>query len=188
MQKIWLVLLVLLPCCPAALAQPTTAPTPPATSPVQTITLGNAAVALPGPWKFQPGDSPLLNGAPLWAQPAFNDAQWTPMDLTPKAGATDLILGTSGYVPGWTQKGYPNLSGYAWYRLRLRVTNASQPLWLKMPHDFDDVYQVYANGQRIGQFGGFAESTPPCTTADLPPSLCRPRARTVPSTSPCGFT
>ena len=78
------------------------------------------------------------------------------MDLTPKAGSVDLMLGTSGYVPGWTEKGYPNLTGYAWYRLRLRVTNASQPLWLKMPGDCDDIYQVYANGRKIGQFGGFS--------------------------------
>jgi hypothetical protein len=67
---------------------------------------------------------------------------------------------------GWTARGYPNLSGYAWYRLRLRVTGqdhallghppGGQPLSLKMPLDVDDAYQVYANGHYLGQLGGFS--------------------------------
>ncbi len=112
-------------------------------------------MALNGPWKFQPGDSPWVNGAPLWAQTGFDDSQWAAMDVTPKAGAVDLLNGTANYVPGWTQKGYPDMSGYAWYRLRLRVKDPGQPLWLKMPNDFDDAYQVYANGRFVGQFGDF---------------------------------
>ncbi len=166
MRKLGLVLLVVLPICPLAFSQAVTTAAqsstitpsgqaPPQTSP-QTITLGNATVALTGPWKFQPGDSPTVNGSPLWAQPAFDDAHWAPMSLAPKAGAVDLILGTSGYVPGWTSTGYPNLSGYAWYRLRVRVTDPTQPLWLKMPINFDDAYQVYANGRFLGQFGVFS--------------------------------
>ena len=79
----------------------------------------------------------------MWAQSGFDDSHWAAMDVTPKAGAVDLLNGTSDYLPGWTQKGYPDLSGYAWYRLRLRVKDAGQPLWLKMPNDFDDAYQVY---------------------------------------------
>ena len=120
------------------------------------ITLGNSAVALNGPWRFEPGDSPWVDGAPVWAQPGFDDSPWASMDLTSKAGAMDLMNGTTGFVPGWTQKGYPDLSGYAWYRLRLRVQNADQPLWLKMPNDFDDAYQVYANGRYVGKYGGFS--------------------------------
>ncbi len=163
-------------------------PTTAAAPAVETITLGNAVVALTGPWKFQPGDSPVVNGAPLWAQPQFDDSRWTAMDLTTKDGAVNLILGTSGYVPGWTSKGYPNLSGYAWYRLRLRVKDASQPLWLKMPLDFDDAYQVYANGRYLGQFGDFSKSMSPCTTPNPSPSLCPRRARTARSTWPCAST
>jgi hypothetical protein len=88
------------------------------------VTLGNSAVALTGPWKFSPGDSPWVNGSPVRAQPGFDDAHWATMDLTPQAGSVDLNNGTAGFVPGWTQRGYPDLSGYAWYRLRLRVRNA----------------------------------------------------------------
>jgi hypothetical protein len=125
-------------------------------SPVQIVTLGNSAVAITGPWKFSPGDSPWVNGSPVWAQPGFDDAHWATMDLAPKAGSVDLSSGTAGFVPGWTARGYPDLSGFAWYRLRLRVTNPGQPLWLKMPLEVDDAYQVYANGHYVGQFGGFS--------------------------------
>jgi len=168
MRKLGLALLVVLPVSFLAFSQtvtapaqsPTTAPSPSgqpsSQTSIQTITLGNAAVALTGPWKFQPGDSPILNGSPLWAQPAFDDAHWAPLSLAPKAGSVDLALGTSGYVPGWTSTGYPNLSGYAWYRLRVHVTDPTQPLWLKMPNNFDDAYQVYANGRFLGQFGTFS--------------------------------
>jgi hypothetical protein len=125
-------------------------------APAQVVTLGNSAVALTGPWKFSPGDSPWVNGSPVWAQSGFDDAHWATVDLTPKAGSVDLINGIAGFVPGWTARGYPDLNGYAWYRLRLRVTNAGQPLWLKMPADVDDAYQVYANGHYAGQLGDFS--------------------------------
>ncbi|HEX4582584.1 MAG TPA: PP2C family protein-serine/threonine phosphatase [Acidobacteriaceae bacterium] len=126
------------------------------TASTEIVTLGNSAVALTGPWKFSPGDSPWVNGSPVRAQPGFDDAHWATMDLTPQAGSVDLNNGTAGFVPGWTQRGYPDLSGYAWYRLRLRVRNADQPLWLEMPLNVDDGYQVYANGHYVGQFGGFS--------------------------------
>ncbi len=133
-------------------------PTNPPNLPAETITLSDSAVALTGPWKFQPGDSPWVNGAPMWAQPGFDDSRWAKMDLTPQAGDVDLMQGISGYVPGWTRRGYPELSGYAWYRLRVRVNDAGQALWLKMPPNVDDVYQIYANGQFVGQFGAFSEN------------------------------
>src|SRR3954447_26099267 len=97
-------------------------------APAQVVTLGNSAVALTGPWKFSPGDSPWVNGSPVWAQPGFDDAHWATMDLAPKAGSISLVEGTAGFVAGWTARGYPNLSGYAWYRLRLRVTGQDRPL------------------------------------------------------------
>ncbi len=150
-------LLALLPLSVLAFSQtPTKAQTNPANFPAETITLGDSAVALTGPWRFQPGDSPWTNGAPQWAQPAFDDSQWAALDLMPKAGAVDLNYGTSGYVPGWTRRGYPDLSGYAWYRVRLHVKDAGQALWLKMPNNVDDAYQVYANGRFVGQFGEFS--------------------------------
>jgi Stage II sporulation protein E (SpoIIE) len=124
----------------------------------ETITLGNSAATLPGPWKFAPGDSPWQNGSPVWARPDFDDASWASMDLAPKTGSVDSAYGTVAFVPGWTARGYPDLDGYAWYRLRVHVTDPGQPLWLKMPLDLDDAYQVYANGRYVGQFGRFSAS------------------------------
>ena len=150
-------LLALLPLSALAFGQASLdAQTHEASSPADTISLSNSAVALTGPWKFQPGDSPWANDAPLWAQPAFDDSHWAAMDLTPQAGASSLLSGVSGYVPGWTRRGYPDLNGYAWYRLRVRVKDSDQALWLKMPSGFDDAYQVYANGRFVGQFGAFS--------------------------------
>jgi hypothetical protein len=142
------------------LSQPTTATTAStaAAPAAEVITLGNSVAALTGAWKFEPGDSPRVNGEPVWAQPGFDDSKWAAMDLTPKAGSVDPAYGTPGFVPGWTMQGFPNLDGYAWYRLRVRVSDPGQPLWLKMPNDVDDAYQIYANGQYIGEFGKFSPS------------------------------
>ena len=74
----------------------------------------------PGPSKFQPRDR-LVNGSPLYAQPAFDDAHWAPMDLTSDAAVLDLMLGASGYTCRWTRRGYPRPDGYTSYRLRLRL-------------------------------------------------------------------
>lgn len=144
-------LLALLALAPLALCQ--SAPSAPQSGEV--ITLNNSAVNLPGPWKFAPGDSPIVNGTLLWAQPGFNDANWTSMNVAPKNGSIDPAYGTPGFVPGWTKQGYPNLYGYAWYRIRLYINDSGKRLWLKMPNDFDDAYQVFANGQYIGRFGDF---------------------------------
>lgn len=163
MKEVGLLLLLLLPLPPGTFSQttsgttsgPVPAPVHASSAPARVITLGNSVVALDGIWKFRPGDSPLINGAPEWAQPGYDDSHWSAMDLTPKAGSVDLMFGNLGYVRGWTREGYPKLSGYAWYRLRVRVTNPGQPLWLKMPNNVDDAYQLYANGQYVGEFGDF---------------------------------
>ena len=147
-----LLLFVLLASLPLLRSQPGTS----TFTPERTITLGDSVLSLEGNWKFQPGDSPWVKGAPLWAQPEFDDSHWATMDLTPKSGAKDRSLDTSGYLPGWTLKGYPKLTGYAWYRLRLRVNDPGQPLGLHMAGDFDDIFQVYANGRFVGQYGNFS--------------------------------
>jgi hypothetical protein len=128
---------VLLPCiAPSAHAQ-------------RSITLGNATVPLDGLWKFHIGDNMA------WAQPGFDDSAWGTMDLTPPPGSYDPTFGSSGFVPGWTARGYKGYSRYAWYRLRVNIQDGQSALALKMPDDFDDAYQVYVNGQWIGEFGRF---------------------------------
>jgi hypothetical protein len=158
MRKIGMVVLFAFLSIPSAMLAQSQSATKSFAPPAETITLGNSAATLPGPWKFAPGDSPWQNGSPVWAQPAFDDAAWANVDLAPKAGSVDPTYGTPGFVPGWTARGYPDLSGYAWYRLRVRVTDPGQPLQLKMPNDFDDSYQIYADGRYVGQAGRFSPS------------------------------
>ena len=114
--------------------------------------IGNAVVMLNGPWKFHPGDDAE------WAQPEFDDSQWGTLDLTPPAHSFDPITGSSGFVPGWTTQGYRNVTRFAWYRMKLQVENGTgtaTPLAMTMPLNFDDAYQIFVNGQAIGQFGSF---------------------------------
>lgn len=117
--------------------------------------IGESVVVLTGPWHFHSGDDPA------WAQPSFNDANWDTMDLTPPKGSYDPITGSSGFVPGWTAHNrYKELSGFAWYRLHIQLENEAAgsipaSLALAMPLNFDDAYQVFVNGQLIGQFGAF---------------------------------
>jgi Stage II sporulation protein E (SpoIIE) len=104
------------------------------------VKLGESSIGLAGPWKFHIGDDPA------WAQPDFDDSKWEDMDLTP---------GSRGLARGWTARGHAGYSGYAWYRLQVEVWGANRSLALKMPGDFDDAYQVFVNGQRLGEFGKF---------------------------------
>jgi membrane protein implicated in regulation of membrane protease activity len=136
------------------------APTQPAAT---TITLGQAAVPLYGPWKFHIGDSPIdpKTGKPLWAEPDFDDSQWETVDLTPKQGAVDPMAGLSGYVPGWTARGHAGIWGYGWYRIQVRFQGqGSQPLALAGPADVDDAYQAFADGALLGSFGDFSGTRP----------------------------
>ena len=105
------------------------------------VKLGESAAELVGPWKFHTGDNMA------WAQSDFDDSGWDSMDLTPPA--------TGGLTPGWTARGYARYSGYAWYRLRVNLEGASRSLALKMPDSADDAYQVFVDGNQIGEFGLF---------------------------------
>ncbi|MHB1958289.1 MAG: PP2C family protein-serine/threonine phosphatase [Acidobacteriaceae bacterium] len=141
---------------PAAAGSAAAASAPPSSAiPVK---LGESAVELTGPWKFHIGDDPA------WAQPDVDDTGWDAVDLKSPDGED---------IPGWTARGYPGHSGYAWYRLTLNVQDAAHPLALKMPDSVDDAYQVYVNGQQIGEFGKF---TPRRVTA----YIAQPRAFALP--------
>jgi hypothetical protein len=120
------------------------------------VFLGSSTVELNGPWKFHKGDDLQ------WAQPEFNDSGWASMDLTPPAASFDPFLGTSGFMPGWTDLGDPGYWGYAWYRLKVNVQYdpglSHGGLEIKMPGDVDDAYQVFVNGTQVGEFGRFTKN------------------------------
>jgi hypothetical protein len=152
MRRVGLLCLILpwalLPCAFAQTpAAPTTAAAPAAPFSVK---LGESSVELDGPWKFHTGDDAA------WSAPGFDDSNWGAMDLTPPPGSADDTLGTSGEIPGWTASGYPDYSGFAWYRLKVNVQGANRRLAIKMPDGVDDAYQVFVNGKRIGSFGSFS--------------------------------
>src|SRR5215472_6305077 len=114
-----------------------------------TVTLGESAASLVGPWQFHTGDNPQ------WADSAFDDSSWGTVSLLPKPIYIPAYRGASYrttlyFVPGWTAQGYPGYSGYAWYRLRVTVDrqhedprDVGQPLAISVPPEFDDAYQIY---------------------------------------------
>lgn len=161
----------------------------PAVSAAQsTITLGESAAGLVGPWKFHTGDNPQQ-----WANPAFDDSSWGTISLLPKPMLIPAYRGatyrtTVIFAPGWTAQGYPGYSGYAWYRLKVTVNrehedprDVGKPLAICIPPEFDDAYQIYVDGRLVGEFGKF---TPKGVTW----YLARPQMFTLDRDVPSGTT
>ena len=125
-----------------------------AAAPAVPVVLGHSVVPLTAPWKFHIGDDAK------WADPGFDDATWETVNLAAEKGSIDPAMGFEGFSPGWTGKGHPGYAGYAWYRMRVRIEGADEPLALLAPNDVDDSYQLFVNGRFIGEFGSFAGSVP----------------------------
>jgi len=81
-------------------------------------------------WRFHPGDDPS------WASPTFDDSSWQ-------------LLATG---QKWGPQGYPDLTGYAWYRLRLKLPDTTQPLGIDIGH-INSAAEIYADSQPIGTNG-----------------------------------
>ncbi len=129
-----------------------------AQSAATTITLGQAAVPLNGPWKFHIGDSPMdpRTGKPLWAEADFDDSAWETVDLTPVAGQVDPWTGNARWVKGWQARGHHGYWGWAWYRLRITVTaQPGEGMAIDGPADSSDCWQLFAGGKLLGSFGNF---------------------------------
>jgi hypothetical protein len=154
----------------------------PAQTPAQ---IGNSTIALTGPWKFQIGDSPLdpATHRPLWADPSFDDSRWETVDLTPN-GSADPFTGDRRYVPGWTSKGHPNYSGYAWYRIRARIqAPKGTPIALATfgwVDGADDGYQVFSDGNLVGSWGDFRNAKDPTVYFTQPATFSLIRASGAP--------
>ena len=91
-----------------------------------------AVISLAGNWRFQPGDDLRF------ADPAYDDSRWK--------------LLRSG--DDWAAQGYPNLSGFAWYRFRVTIPPGEERYSLLLP----DIYtadQVYLDGVLVATSPGF---------------------------------
>ncbi|HEY1904356.1 MAG TPA: SpoIIE family protein phosphatase [Terracidiphilus sp.] len=128
----------------------------PAPSPAQSFDLGRdrePLVSLDGRWRFHPGDSPVVPGlavsnpaessAPpsgnktfLWAEPGFDDSAW-PL----------LRSDTS-----WSAQGYPDMSGYGWYRFTIHIPPGNKPTSLMLAPIITS-FQVYVDGRLVGESG-----------------------------------
>jgi len=95
----------------------------------QVIPVTNLATATPlnGVWLQQLGDDPR------YATPGYDDSQWTPVNMP--------------------QPIEPGSYGYTWYRFRITLPATEQPLSIAIGPRFP-AYEIFANGSRIGSFGG----------------------------------
>ncbi len=144
-----------------------------AAAPQLNIALGHSAVALDGPWRFHIGDNPQ------WSRPDFDDSSWETTNVGAAANSFDPNMGRRGFVPGWTAKGHPEYSGFAWYRIRIRIRSADAPLSLLAPSNVDDSYQLFVNGRLLGSFGDFDRPLPSIYTTQprmfrIPGSILQP--------------
>lgn len=90
----------------------------------------DALVFLTGKWRFHPGDDAR------WASSALDDAAWP------------LLRSDTP----WQAQGYEHLSGYAWYRFKLRPANNRESIRLLLPPVMDG-YDVFVDGSKVGSFG-----------------------------------
>lgn len=90
---------------------------------------------LQGSWRFHVGDPPA--GGTSWASSEFDDSSW---QLLP-------------FDHSWDVAGYRQTGGDCWYRVKIFVPANHPPLALLIPAIYSS-YQVFANGQLVGQVGG----------------------------------
>jgi sigma-B regulation protein RsbU (phosphoserine phosphatase) len=129
--------------------------------PAQTFNMdsGREPVAsVDGLWRFHTGDNPS------WANPNFDDSQWR-------------LLRTD---KSWTEQGFPDYGGYAWYRFTVQVVDGSKPLALLLT-PMNTGYQVYANGKLVGSAGSTNPTGDPIY-ALLPQAFRLPAGKAGPQT------
>lgn len=91
---------------------------------------GSGSTTVQGKWQFHLGDDLA------WAQPSYDDSAWEQL-----SGDTT-----------WGAQTHPAYTGFAWYRKRIEISGAAQPLAILIP-PVDDAYELYWNGQKIGAYG-----------------------------------
>ena len=82
-------------------------------------------------WRFHAGDNPA------WSQATFDDSNWAVLHP----------------LSSWAAQGYTVKTEWAWFRFRLRVPAHTPSLVLQLP-GIDKNYQIFCDGQLVGQVGG----------------------------------
>ena len=88
-------------------------------------------------WHFHSGDDPR------WSQPAFDDSAWKIVQPT----------------KDWVKQGYAETDELAWFRFKLKVPPGMPSLVILMPR-IERSYQLFADGQLIGQVGSLPPDRP----------------------------
>ncbi len=91
---------------------------------------------LNGLMRFHTGDDP--DGKLGWSDSAFDDSSWP------------LISSARS----WSEQGYKDYGGFAWYRFSVILPREHRQLALYVP-SIRTSYQVFADGKLVGSFGGF---------------------------------
>ncbi|HEY4359191.1 MAG TPA: SpoIIE family protein phosphatase [Acidobacteriaceae bacterium] len=86
--------------------------------------------SLDGLWRFHTGDNPA------WADSNFDDSQWP------------LLRSNQS----WSQQGFPNYGGFAWYRFTVTVPEGSKD-WSIYLGPMETGYQLFVDGHLTGSFG-----------------------------------
>ncbi len=88
-------------------------------------------------WRFLP-DGLAEGAAALWYAVDLDDSGWETIQANRH----------------WESQGYPELDGWAWYRIQVAVPTdwPEDPTWLNFS-GVDDCYDVYINGQHAGSGG-----------------------------------
>jgi len=108
-------------------------------------------VSLDGQWRFHPGDSPATQSSATpssfaWAQPGFDDSAW-PLLQSDRS---------------WSEQGYPDMSGYGWYRFAVRIPAGDEPTALLLAPIVTS-FEVYVDGRRAGHSGQMPPTIVPNT-------------------------
>lgn len=100
---------------------------------------------LDGLMRFHTGDDSR------WSEPGFDDTGW-PLISSERS---------------WSEQGYKDYGGFAWYRFKVILPRDHHQIGLYIPHIMTS-YQVFADGRLMGSFGGFP---PNATIYSLHPHL-----------------
>lgn len=87
-------------------------------------------VAINSAWRFHTGDDPQ------WAGPGFDDSHWSLLRLD----------------KAWAEQGYKGYSGFAWYRVKVKLPATKSPLALGFSQ-INSADEIYADGRLIGSIG-----------------------------------